>query len=219
MTSLPGVTGAGIQLSGIVFDDGVLYYLNDADGTLKRYDPSAGTESVFVTKSAYVAASGGTQNAFTAGPVKHGGSLLIFDEEDSMGSDRIMAVTIADTGVEVHTPKSRFGADTPNLNCFAAARDGTVIGWSGNGQGSAFSAFTVIPGQSGAPIYFPRALVASALGIPSAAVLPSDESSLAIVRDDASGVEVLFGISGTGDIGKITFSAAPACAQDWLLLH
>jgi len=217
---LSGVNGSGIGNSGIEFDNGGLFYLNQNDDGVKKFTLSNSTEADFVPLGAYTAVSGGSQNAFSGGPVKANGKLYIFDEENFSGSDQIMAVNLSDAAVSVHTPKSTFVAGAePGFFTFAVTSDGTVIAWEKFPVATGDFAFVVIPGGTGTPIRISQATVASALGVANTAIDPSDRGAIAVIKDDETSVEVLFGVSGTGAIGKMTFPQASASVSDWQLFQ
>jgi hypothetical protein len=217
VTALPNVTAATLNDSGVVLYNGKLYYANDGDDTVKEYNLATETESVFVSTASWTAATGGTALGNSAGPVRHGNSILFFDEAGFGGSDQVIAVDLNTAAVSVYAPTSLFGVGTaPGFSTMVVTSDGTIIGWDEFGQGAANQNFTIVPQGNGTPVRIPRTAIATALGIDALAVDPSDENSLCIITDTPTSVEVLFGISGTGDIGKLTFSA-PAAVGEWSL--
>lgn len=215
VTALANVTAATITDSTLVLDNGFLYYANDGDDTIKKYNLSTSTESVFVTTAAWTAATGGTGIGNRAGPFRFGSKMLIFDEAAFAGSDQIVAVDINTAAVSIYTPKALFGVGTePGFSTMVVTSDGTIIAWDEFAAGAAAKTYVVIPQGTGTPIRFTQASIAAALGVADAAVDPGEENGMAVIADSASNVQVLFSLAGTGDIAKMTFPATTA-VNDW----
>lgn len=226
-SNLTGVTAATIGSSGVVFvaDTGPfppvgspeysLLYVNTSTDAVMKYVLATTTESTLVDNTAWIAVTGGTQNGIAAGPVPYGETILIFDELSFNGSDSVIQTNVRTGATSIYTAASVFGGSA-GFSTMVVTSDGTIIGWDEYGP---TPDFVIVPNGTGTPIRITRATIATALSITATDIDPSDENSMLVWVDTPTGVEVLFGVSGStsgGCVAKMTFSP-PSAVADWNL--